>query len=208
MRRTVLVIAVLLAGFAGPTGPTGPRSAAAQPALTPPAPPPAAPPVAPVAHDDLYSERTALALSLGSTSVSWVLVLIGGLASDDEVGQGMAGLGAIGTFVGPSLGHWYTGSFLTRGLGVRSAGLLSAFAGMLMLIPTFGGGPEHESNREELSAALLLGGAALYIAGTVDDIVGAPRKVRRHNQRLRGVGVGIAPVITPHSTGIALGGRF
>jgi hypothetical protein len=54
--------------------------------------------------------------------------------------------------------------------------------------------------------AFLVGGLVLYAAGTIDDIVTAPLRVRQHNRRLQQVQ--LAPMVAPGAAGVVLGGRF
>jgi hypothetical protein len=58
----------------------------------------------------------------------------------------------------------------------------------------------------DLGPALFFGGLALYAAGTLDDILSAPGKARRRNQRIHGLA--LAPLATPRGGGLALAGAF
>ncbi len=51
-----------------------------------------------------------------------------------------------------------------------------------------------------------VGSALLYIGGSLDDIVRAPLEVRKHNRRIELLG--LAPMVTNQSAGLALSGRF
>jgi len=55
-------------------------------------------------------------------------------------------------------------------------------------------------------SVLYVAAAALYLGGTVDDLVTAPGKVRRYNRTLHDVA--IVPVIRNDSSVLALTGRF
>jgi hypothetical protein len=170
-------------------------SAIAQPSMSPPQP--AVP--APQLVDPPLSEQFALGLSLGLTAGSWALVVGSVYATVPEAPPAsLFGLGLLGTYLAPSTGHWYAGSFLTRGLVIRSVGAVAAFSGFVKAISC-------ETCDENNVLLLFWGGLALYAVGTIDDIVTAPGRVRRKN---RALGYTIAPVVTPSSTGVMLGGRF
>jgi hypothetical protein len=140
------------------------------------------------------SETTALALSLGGTAASWTLMVMGGAGGN----EGTAVLGFLGTFLAPSMGHWYRGTVATRGMAFRALGLISLTYGFLRAIKGEG----------ETDTVMLLayGGLALYAGGTIDDIVSAPIRVRQHNRRLQQLQ--LAPMPAPGGIGLALGGRF
>jgi hypothetical protein len=147
--------------------------------------------------DDL-GETTAIALSLGGTVASWVMVAASSNGS-------LVAIGAFGTLFAPSLGHWYARSYFTRGLGVRLLGVVAVVAGVAVAASEC----SLFSGKCEESAAfpiLLIGGAALYVGGTIDDIATAPSKVRRYNHRFQNVA--IVPVIRGDSSGFAIAGRF
>jgi hypothetical protein len=192
MRKAALVIALVLAGLAG--------DAAAQPGMTPiePAIPAAA------EQGERLDERTALWLSLGGTAASWGLLALSSQLDDGaEATMGMVGL--IGTYLAPSAGHWYAGSYLTRGLGVRTVAVASIFLGATRTVTACVDGGSC-GGASELGPALLVGGLVLYAAGTIDDILAAPGKARRHNQRLRAMA--LAPMATPRGGGLAVAGAF
>jgi hypothetical protein len=177
-------------------------TAAAQPSLTPPAQPLPPLPVQP-AHEGELSENTALALSLGGTIGAYTLAAV----SADKHGDNAVTLqtvAAFGTFFAPSLGHWYAHSFLTRGLGVRAAGVGVAFAGALLAFsecPLFA-----DTHCDPTGAdALVVIGAGLYVAGTIDDIVTAPGKARAYNHRTE---ISVVPLVRKDSGGVAIVGRF
>ncbi|HWO22935.1 MAG TPA: hypothetical protein VNO30_29445 [Kofleriaceae bacterium] len=158
------------------------------------------------------SEGTALLLSLGGTTVSWGLLLGG-----SRLFEGAAYAGGIGAVIAPSLGHWYAGTALTRGMGVRLLGTALIFGGAVVGVASFFD-QLHDDNDDDndtdtvvrdspTAKALVISGLVLVAAGTIDDIITAPLRVRREN-RARGWGVGLAPVVTQQSAGFALGGRF
>lgn len=194
MRKAALVVALILAGLAG--------DAAAQPGMTPIEPAAAAP----VEQGPPLSERTALWLSLGGTAASWSLLMLSSRAGDGADAM-MGMLGLVGTYLAPSAGHWYTGSYLTRGLGIRSVAIASIFFGATQMFTTCldaDGGAS--CGDRDLGPPLFWGGLALYAAGTLDDILSAPGKARRRNQRIHGLS--LAPLATPRGGGLALAGAF
>lgn len=140
------------------------------------------------------NERTALLLSLGGTVVSWQVIALG-LSRDHET---LAMSGLLGSLVAPNLGHWYQGTGLTRSTGLRAAGALAAFYGAFIGLNCDGCGDRPEY--------LFVAGALLYLGATVDDIIDAPRRARKHNRRLEQLR--LAPAVTGHGAGLALGGRF
>jgi hypothetical protein len=185
-------------------------SASAQPGMTDPEEPPPAPAPRPAPSGGELSESTALALSVGGTIGSWALVI--GAAkiegSDGDTASMLGTAGALGVMFGPSFGHWYAGKFATRGLGLRALGIATAFAGAMVAFsqcPLFA--EDEEGGCDDTGGAMIaLAGVGLFIAGTIDDIATAPGRVRKRNARLAGLAV--APVVTQHSAGFALGGRF
>lgn len=231
MRRIALITASSIAGLVGAI--TGVGDAAAQPGqtpVTPPAPtaarppgPPPGPPIAPPALASAprpaaqergeLSEGMALGLSLGVTTASWgSLILLGSIADSTSVSEGHLLLCALGTFVGPNVGHLYAGKLVTRGLGIRTLGLGIAVAGFLKLASNC------ESCDDSEYEPWFWGGVAVYVAGSIDDIITAPLRARRHNRRLereraqRLTGVTLAPLALPGPrgglAGFALTGRF
>jgi hypothetical protein len=181
--------------------------AAAQPAMTPPAPvsEPARVPVGEPSSEDL-----ALTLSLGGTVASWGLLFGSGyLAGRSENAAGVLGLaGGFGIVFAPSFGHWYTGEIFTRGMGLRLAGGAAVMVGFAVALSQSGLFTEDESSNtgEPMAGPLIaLAGVGLFVAGTVDDIVTAPRRVRRQNRER---GFALAPIAIPRATGLALSGRF
>jgi hypothetical protein len=176
-------------------------------ASAPERPPPKPP------HPDARSERVAVALSAGATAASWGLTIGAGFigAGDPEASdralQVRAGLmltGMAGALIGPGLGHWYGGEgILTRGLALRAGGGAIALLGTAIAFDQCPLTSASESCTPTASLAIVAAGIALVAAGTIDDIVTAPRSARRHNRRLE-----LAPVATHRSAGLALGGRF
>ena len=186
-------------------------SAPAQPGTSAPAPVPAtapAPEPRPAGSGGPSSERTALALSIGGTLGSWGLLIASSGMVDDRASAAIAlgSVGALGAVLGPSFGHWYAGKVATRGLGLRVGGIGSALLGLFLLVTDCPLDHEETLCDSKIGLVTLIGGAGLFLGGTIDDIVTAPRRVRRRNQRL--AGVALAPMVTPRSAGLALGGWF
>ena len=166
---------------------------------------PMAPPPRP--HGSWRSGSIALLLSISGTAISWV-AMAGAADRSPSIGV----LGVVGSAVAPSFGNWYAGKFFTRGLAVRLGGMAAFAAGISLLEPiNFGWdhneSPEQDSTNENVGGLLLVAGLLGFVIGTVDDIASGPGHVRQRN-REHGYVFGLAPVVTQHSTGLALGGRF
>jgi hypothetical protein len=202
--RSDVVIAFLVVAITG--------TASAQPGLTAPSVPPRAGPQGTqrpsggLQHAEVpagweLSESTAVWLSVGGTAASWGLILAA--TQLDGSGTGVATLAALCTIGAPGLGHMYADSFATRGLALRFGG-----AGIAFLAAILGtlGDTGRLSDRDLVTSSMLLGGAALLAAGTIDDIVTAPAAVRRYNWRLSGLA--ITPMLGPDRGGIALAANF
>jgi len=201
MKLAVTLVAVALAAGSG-SARAQPGTVAPAPAPAPPAPP--APygygyveaPVAP-AYDQV-SEDVALGLSLGGTVASYALLIVGGATDNPTAGT----VGAIGAMVAPSLGHWYSHHYLTRGMGLRLAGVGASFLGLVMAIDSI----DSETDNGDGAALMLLAGAGLFVAGTVDDIATAPSAAREYNHRFEDVQ--LVPMMNAHGAGVGLVGRF
>jgi hypothetical protein len=214
VRKLVLVIATVVC-FTGPAiaqpapapeaAPPAPAPEAAPPApFGPPAsfgppsqlePPGAAQPEPRPAPGRRLSESTALSLSLGGTALSWATWYLGAKVDDEAIGV----LGFLGTLFAPNLGHWYRGAIVTRGTGLRMAGAALTVYGFFRMLDCSGG-------CSDAAGYLFYGGLVLYAVATIDDIITAPLRVRKHNRKLDGVV--LTPMVTSHSAGLALGGRF
>jgi hypothetical protein len=206
LMKTSIVTGCLLLALAG--------RASAQPGLSPPAPAldPEPPPPAQVPAGEPLSENIALGLSLGGTIASWGLVIGAVYAGRDNQGVSstMATAGSLGIVFAPSFGHWYADKYLTRGLGLRVAGGLVVLAGAVVALaesPLFSESEDSGGSDDPVAGPLIaLAGVGLFVAGTVDDIITAPRRVRRLNRER--AGFALAPIVTQHGAGLALGGRF
>ena len=148
----------------------------------------------PARGGDPLSETTALALSLGGTLGAWTAFTVG---MRDDHGE-LALLGFIGTALAPSMGHWYRGSGMTRGLALR---LISGTTGFLSLSYLM----ECDDGCSDTMAYMFLGSFLTYVGASIDDIIRAPLEVRKHNERLE---LGLAPMVGGHTAGLAIGGRF
>jgi hypothetical protein len=172
------------------------RVATAQPAMTQPAP-------AAVSEDGDLSPATAVLLSAGATVASWSVMLA---AASDDSGRSdsLVLVGALGTLVAPSLGHWYARDYLTAGMGLRAVGAAAMIGGVFAAFDDL-----FEDDRDDSAAdtAIVLGVIA-YGAGTIYDIATAGRAAQRYNDQRHHLA--LAPVVNPTtgSYGVALGGRF
>lgn len=206
----IIVATVLLVGA---------TTAQAQPGMTDPddAPVTAAPvPTGPVPGE--VDPDIALALSLGGTLGSYGAVALAIAAEPSEWGGYLGTAGIIGTLIAPTFGHWYAGAIVTRGMGLRAGGLVVAIIGAIADSEGCGlfyGGHEEvpadcgDNFRTAKGTVLMLGGIALFAGGTIDDIVTAPRRARRHNERLRAqLTVSVAPVMHRDGGGLVLTGSF
>ncbi|MEZ4398841.1 MAG: hypothetical protein R3B06_02390 [Kofleriaceae bacterium] len=179
-----------------------PAAVTAQPALTPPSRA-----VAPAVSTEMpvptrYNPDTALGLSLGVTLAG---VAVSAVAGQTDSGP-LSSAGGAMIFFGPSVGHWYTGDYLTTGLGMRVAGSGLAVLGIVMALS--GNGPGRSSDGADGTGLLLvMAGAGLYVGGTVHDIATAPRAARRKNRTLA-ARVALSPTVTRTSAGLAVGGSF
>jgi hypothetical protein len=152
-------------------------------------------------------EDVAVGLALGGTVASWGVLVVGTQIDSD----GLTWAGAVGTMFGPGLGHWYSGKVFSRGLGLRALGLGVATAAFVMMAD-FTWNPEGEETSQgqedddDTANTLLLIGAGLYVAGTVDDIATAGSAARKYNARFENVT--LVPTANKHGGGFALVGRF
>ena len=200
--RSAATIALTVLALAG--------TAAAQPALAPPGLTPAMPAAQPPpsSQEGEVSEGTALAIALGGTAASYGMLILGAEMEDrGNAGHTLATIGAVGTLIAPSAGRWYAGSGGWRGLALRLAGVGTsalALGALLSECPLFS---EHSCNPAG-AAVLGIAAAGLYVGGTIDDIVMAPRDARAHNERLHPIA--LVPLVRPadHGLGLAALARF
>lgn len=194
MKRLLVAAALLL-----------PTTALAQSA------PPAVPAALPAPTDTAeVSARTALGLSVGVTLAGAGLVGLGWHALNSGSAPGAvpevllgAGVAAVG--LGPTVGHWYAGRVMTRGLATRLAGTAVALGGAALLIVD--SACDHCDHADVAPGDVLMGlGIAAIVVGTVDDIVSAPGAARRKNAAERRVTV--TPTLSPGRAGLAVAGTF
>jgi hypothetical protein len=133
------------------------------------------------------SEATALLLSLGSTSLGWAAAF-GGVDGDDAEVEGT--IAVTGLLLGPSVGRWYAGTALTGGLALRAGGAALMLTGFCPKEPEC-------TNHDGLTHA----GLAVFVLGTVWDIVQAPRDARARNRR----GLDLTPMVLAVPSGVAPG---
>lgn len=145
----------------------------------------------------------AVLLSLGTTLAGFIVI-----ASAEDEGPALLGMGMM--IVGPSTGRWYSGNASFSGIGLRTLATASMFYGVMGLM-TYECDFEYEgdcSGGDDLPAAMLLGGGALFVGSAVVDMIFAHRDARDYNARH----LSLAPMRmqTPSggATGLALTGRF
>jgi hypothetical protein len=181
--------------------------AVAQPALTQPMSAPAG------QHGEELSEGKALAWSLGGTVASYGAIALAFPLKSGELGTA----GMLGTLIAPSFGHFYAGTWLTRGMGLRALGIVTLIVGAIAdsegcggLFYSGHGDPVPEDCGDDFrttkGTVLMLSGIGMFVGGTIDDIVTAPRRVRRHNDRIKALAV--APIVHGDGGGLVLSGRF
>jgi hypothetical protein len=191
-----MAVLVVLITFAG--------VAAAQPAAVPVKLPSV--PLAQQARGDGLSEGMAFGLSFGAAVASWT-VLGAGISMEQHNSQGaryVLGIGVLSTTFAPTIGHWYAHRSVTRGLGLRLAGAAAVAIGFPLAVACEEDCPGGYS---AVLALLLLGGVGLHIAGTIDDVVTAPRAARSYNAQHDRI---VVPIVNPAtgSFGLAFSGRF
>jgi hypothetical protein len=196
--RSAVVLAIVLVT----------SSARAQPGAMPsPQPPP---------PDDV-SETTALALSLGGTLASYAAVTFAA-AVHTSASSTIGTIGVFGVLGAPTAGHWYSGRIVTRGLGLRGAGIVVLLVGAIAdsegCSLVYGGDAVSEEPddcgdnfRTKKGTALMIAGAALFLGGTLDDIITAPGAARRRNAQHR-ANLTLAPLVHHDGGGLALAGTF
>jgi hypothetical protein len=199
--RAAIAIAWTVLALAG--------TAAAQPAGAPPGLTPALPavPPSPQGQDDEVSESTALAIAVGGTVASYGMFVLAANVDDHTAANTLVAVGAAGALIAPSAGRWYARSARWRGLGLRLAGAGTAVLAAAAALSECG---LFSSGHCQPTGGVVLGiaGAGLWVGGTIDDIVMAPRDARRHNERLRQVT--LVPLVRPddHGLGLAVAARF
>jgi hypothetical protein len=148
------------------------------------------------------SEGLASALSIGGTIVSVGLLVGAGYLVDQDHDTEAAAVaigGGLGLLIAPSSGHFYAGKYFPRGMWLRLSGV--AAGGIAILVAK----SADDLGDAGISLLLLIGGSVAVLAGAFDDMISVSDHVSRRNQMR---GFAIAPVVTPSSAGLALGGRF
>lgn len=157
---------------------------------------------APVAHADPRQLSTAQAFSGVGTGVSGALFLSAFLVAKQnqgDVNMPLLYLGLGTSVLTPALGHWYTGRYLTPGMGIRAAAALFATWGVTHYSKT-----ERCNTLEfkectglEQGAVIVLGLSAIaFVGGAAYDFKTLPDSVDRYNARFA-----ITPTILPTSSG-------
>jgi hypothetical protein len=159
---------------------------------------------------------TALALSLGVTAGSLGLLIAGGSLKNDAGLAAVVTPATIGFLVGPSLGHWYSGRVVNRGMGLRALGAVVGAVGIGMAVGCVDSGlldeaaGERHSDSCALPGIIAVGGSALYLVGTLYEIADAPRAAHEYNRR-HGWEVQVVPTVPTAGggpVGVAVSGRF
>ncbi len=166
------------------------------------------------------SEDIALWLSLGGTLGSYALLIVPSAIAAGRYNQtanqlaaSAGSVGLIGTLLAPSFGHWYAGKVFTRGLGLRLGAMPVALIGLVVALSgctLFSGGHDDSGADDNcgqgtpIGLALIIGAGGMWFGGTIDDIVQAPRRVRRNN----GAQYAITPLIQRDGGGLAIVGAF
>jgi hypothetical protein len=209
MRRpVVLIVAFALASYAIVFASS---TASAQPSLSPPGMTPALTPptvqLTPAPTADRKDPSTAVLLSLGITTASYITLF----AADNDDLQ-LAGF--IGTYLGPSTGQWYAGQVGGLGLGLRAAGFVMGVYGISQMLESecddIDGDCSGADAAGERGALFFWGGAGLWVGSTIYDIVLAKRAADSWNVRHN---VNLAPTMSAdisghHAPGLAFTGRF
>lgn len=113
----------------------------------------------------------------------------------------------------PSAGHWYSGKFFTKGMGMRAGGIAIAVTGFVTALNddcfiSCGDDDDRPSDPDgdnALGGAIILGGAVLFVAGVSHDIATADNAARDYNERHR---FRVAPIVSRDQVGMAVTGTF
>lgn len=192
MKLSVLIVLLLSA-----------TTAAAQPALTAPQ---QGSPQGTMSDSTEKDPTTAVLLSIAGSAIP-VALIAAGSSVDDENLQATFGFGAaIGMLVGPSLGHWYAGDYLTGGMAMRGIGGSAFVIGAAM---EFGDCFLKEGCDSNGSAIMLMGGA-VFVAGVVYDVATSAEAARQYNAKhaRRSFQLGPTMVGAHASPGLGIAGTF
>ena len=146
------------------------------------------------------SEQTALGLSLLGT-IAPVALLIGAAKADQPE---LATAGAIGMLVGPSLGHWYAGRYVTGGMLVRGGGTALMLAGVVRAI----GSLDCEERCSDDGGVLMAAGAVMFVGGTLYDLATAGRAARAWNEQHLDLGPTVVRGASGPVPGFGVAGSF
>lgn len=148
-------------------------------------------------------------LSVGGTAASSLLVL-GGFMFPDE-GKVFnepllySGLGT--SLVTPSIGEYYSGQYLTWGMGIRAVAVGLALIGLQRTQPVRCDNATSDQNCDQLTGSgfAIIGLAAIaYVGGAALDCEDAPDAADHYNR----VHFGLAPTVMPTPSGVAPGLYF
>lgn len=147
------------------------------------------------------SEQAALGLSLLGTVVPFAVTVAAASADQPE----LALAGAIGMLVGPSLGHWYAGRFVTGGMLMRGAGAALMLGGVVQALDELGCDGSCGSSD---GATLVIAGAAVFVGGTLYDLATAGRAARKWNERHLDMGPTVVSSASGPVPGLGVAGSF
>jgi hypothetical protein len=164
------------------------------------------------------SSAVATSLSLGVTTGGAAL-MAGGLTMDNrDLRAGVVIAGGIAMIVGPSAGHWYAGRWRpTSGAVVRGIGLGVATLGLVVAAANCNWEIAYDNYVHSCSPrdstfgiAAITVGLATFVGGAIYDIWTTPRDVERENARRASTPRAwtMAPMVTPHLMGAAIGTAF
>jgi hypothetical protein len=147
----------------------------------------------------------AILLALGGTIAPFVLAAPATSSEHpSNLAIGFAAAGGVALVAAPSAGHWYAGTPVTWGLGMRVVGA-ALIAGMIYVAH------EHDCRTcgFEMGPALgTIAGGALVMSGAIADIVTAGRAVDRWNSAHGAIDVTPTAMAIGGGYGIGVVGRF
>ena len=126
------------------------------------------------------------AVPAAAAGVGALMVLSsGGSGATRDDGLGVVMVSQLVGLVTPSIGEFYGREFLTGGMAMRAGGLVIESAGLFEYYNTEIGDCENPATCHHPAAtyALIVGGAALYAAGMVYDVVHARETASSWNRR-------------------------
>jgi hypothetical protein len=127
-----------------------------------------------VTHDK--SPGTALALSLGATTVPYLFAAIANRGNDDG-GNEVSDLLVLALFAGPAVGHFYAGQ---PGRGLTGVGVRIGITGAMALLGPSGALGDCRNQWVCLPPGLVIGALAV-MASAIVDIAAAPGSARKTN---------------------------